>query len=361
MNPESKLKNQSEIIEMLRFPLIILVVFVHMAPLEPQAVSWRFDSYSLYSTISEIISHHIGQLAVPFFFVFSGYLFFLKDQQWTFNNYIQQLHKRLKTLLIPYLFWNIIVILIIALMNTLFNALGRGNNENYSALKENSVYDLMWSLPVNIPLWYVRDLMIMVLLSPLFYYFLSRTKILGLAILLLLYLAVPDLGIPGLSGVAIMYFGLGSYLGMFKYNVLPFCEQYGKLFLLLSFIFLGLDLYYINEFIGQYFFRCFVVSTLPGVFLMAVRFSEKKRLKNILKSLSQTVFFIYAIHTVYFLGKLKSIFTATQLSNSGWGMLAGYLIIPFICVLIILGIYYSMNRLLPKTLSFITGSRVKQL
>lgn len=357
MKTENALQKQSEMIDMLRFPLIILVVFVHMAPSEQQMLSWNLDGHSLFMSISEIVSHHIGQLAVPFFFVFSGYFFFLKSKSWSVSIYADQLRKRVKTLLIPYIFWNIIIVVIILVLQITFSFVGQGSNANYTALKTNTIFDVLWGLPINIPLWYIRDLMVMVVLSPLFYYFFNTTRDLGLFILALFYLSAFESGFPGLSSTAIMYFGLGTYMGMYKVDARPFCLRYGKLFLFLAVLFLLLDLHFINHFFSKYFYRAFLLCVLPAIYFVAIRSAKGGRLTSKLISLAPTVFFIYAVHTIYFLDKLKALWLKTPLSASGWGMLMGYLLIPFICVCIILIVYYVFKKILPKTLSLVTGSR----
>ena len=75
---------------------------------------------------------------------------------------------------------------------------------------------LFWHTPVNYPLWFLRDLICMSALSPLFYAFFKYLKIYGLLILLALYLSVWETNIAGLSMTAIMFFGAGSYMGIYK-------------------------------------------------------------------------------------------------------------------------------------------------
>ncbi|MFD2966837.1 acyltransferase family protein [Sphingobacterium bambusae] len=357
MITENALQKQSEMIDMLRFPLIILVVFVHMAPSEQQMLSWNLDGHSLFLSISEIVSHHIGQLAVPFFFVFSGYFFFLKSKSWSFSTYTDQLGKRVKTLLIPYIFWNVIIVAIIVTLQVSYTFLGLGINANYRVLQINTVFDLFWGLPINIPLWYIRDLMVMVVLSPLFYYFFNTTKYVGLLVLVLFYLSAFESGFPGLGSTAIMYFGLGTYMGVYKVDARPFCLRYGKLFLFLAVLFLLLDLYFINHFLSKYFYRAFLLCILPAIYFAAIKSAKGGRLTKKLISLAPTVFFIYAVHTIYFLDKLKALWLKTPMSASGWGMLIGYLLIPFMCIGVILLVYYVFKKFLPSVLAFATGSR----
>lgn len=102
-----------------------------------------------------------------------------------------------------------------------------GTGEELQEVRNNSLYMLFWHTPVNYPLWFLRDLICMSALSPLFYAFFKYLKIYGLLILLALYLSVWETNIAGLSMTAIMFFGAGSYMGIYKKNVLRFVRSSG--------------------------------------------------------------------------------------------------------------------------------------
>ncbi len=65
---------QSKLVNGLRFPLIVLVVFIHVLPIKLNIIDeFSLSDRNLYLYISEIISHTIGKIAVPCFFLFSGF------------------------------------------------------------------------------------------------------------------------------------------------------------------------------------------------------------------------------------------------------------------------------------------------
>jgi len=352
---------QSEAVEILRFPLMLLVIFVHMLPYEQRTIPSVLSGESVYIYVSELISHHVGRIAVPLFFVFSGYFFFNKIEAWTASIYLTQLRKRSVTLLFPYIFWNLALVFVTFVVNLMFQYIGRTSNESYQDLQQNSIYDLFWGYPINFPLWYIRDLMVMVVLSPIFYYFFKFLKGFGLAIIALFYLSTLESNLPGISSTAIMYFGLGAYVSLRKVDVINFCLRYGKLFGALALLALAVTAFYTARPENEYVVRAFVLFALPSVFLLAMSLTKKHRVKRYLLMLSPAVFFIYATHTIYILGKLKGAFSRTSLAGSGWGMLIGYFLIPVVCMVVLLFFYFLLNRFLPKTLSLITGSRIKQI
>lgn len=354
---DSNLQNKLfETIGVLRFPLIVLVVFAHMLPFEQQPVHLSWNSDEIYILVSEIISHYLGHLGVHCFFVFSGYFFFLKITSWGLNGYNIRIKKRIKTLVIPYIIWNLIMILAILAKNLVFERIGLGTDDGYESLQRFSVYELFWGVPINFPLWFLRDLIVMTLLSPLFYYFFLYAKLSGLILLFICYLLSIESGIPGLSTKAIAFFGLGSYLGLFKYNLLRVALPYGKMAGLVAVIAL-LFAIYTGNMANEFYRRVFVLFAVVAVFYAGYRITEHDRIKHHLLGLARPVFFIYAIHAVYILNWLKGALSKSSLAHSGWGMLVGYFMVPPICIGIILMLYAAMKRFLPKTLYLITGNR----
>lgn len=102
---QNNMKSQSNIINMMRFPLIILVVSIHMIP-STELIVFSKNDFSYYVFFSELISHNIGRIAVPCFFLFSGYYYFFNCKNWTLNFYLNQQRKRFTSLILPYFIHN---------------------------------------------------------------------------------------------------------------------------------------------------------------------------------------------------------------------------------------------------------------
>ena len=65
-------------------------------------------------------------------------------------------------------------------------------------------------------MWFLRDLLCMSVLAPLFYLFFRFLKGYGVLILVILYLSAWETDVAGLSMSAIMFFGAGAYMGIYK-------------------------------------------------------------------------------------------------------------------------------------------------
>ena len=101
-----------QVFNWLRFPLMVLVVFVHVTG--PSAVlNADLAGIGYYDLFRRALSLVLAQLAVPMFFFISGYLFLNRLQDWDWGVYSGKLKKRCKSLLVPYVVWNTIGILVV--------------------------------------------------------------------------------------------------------------------------------------------------------------------------------------------------------------------------------------------------------
>lgn len=97
-------------IKLLRFPLSLLVVFMHgifvcnVSNIEESSINGE----RLYSFISVFLSQYVCGCLVPTFFVMSGYLFFINIEKLSIGVYKNKIKARFFTLFLPYCFWNII-------------------------------------------------------------------------------------------------------------------------------------------------------------------------------------------------------------------------------------------------------------
>ncbi|MFN6018257.1 MAG: acyltransferase family protein [Verrucomicrobiota bacterium] len=100
---------------------------------------------------------------VPFFFVVAGYLF---HHSYSRNGKMKDtVVKRIKNLIPPYVFWNMIMMLMILISLQL--GFSYGDKKYLSTSEIISMSSGIGSIPANHSLWFVRDLMILFLISPL--------------------------------------------------------------------------------------------------------------------------------------------------------------------------------------------------
>ena len=169
-----------------------------------------------------------GKLSVPIFLLISGYLFFREGSyELTKELWISKLKKRVFSLLVPYLLWNFIGYIIYAI------TVGFSFEDFFHSFWVIDIPGRSGSSPIDGPLWYVRNLMIMVVISPIIAYMIKYTKwylILIMTILWIIQIPPFNKGI----GIAFYFFSLGGYLRVFDYHV-ENLQRYAK-YLILAYL-----------------------------------------------------------------------------------------------------------------------------
>ena len=174
---------QSQTIEWLRFALAVLVVALHTSMEAGLALTGGV------SQVCRIVICELGSIAVPAFFLVSGYFFFSGMQEWSWSKYKSKVLKRCKTILLPYLLWCIIALIFgfcwawlhdgtLCLGDFWTSKGGLGAFWNGSTCESSSNifgYRIYEGKPIDGPLWYIRDLFVICLLAPLWHKYIKVT------------------------------------------------------------------------------------------------------------------------------------------------------------------------------------------
>lgn len=356
MTAEQELR-QSKVVQAMRFPLVVLVLYVHALPFQSHHVSLSLSGENIFHFITEAFSHSIGGMAVCWFYVISGYFFFWKlNADTTGWRWVEEKwKKRFKTLFVPYVFWNLFTIAIIVLKNHLFLLLGLGEDELMPVVRHLDVANWLWSGPADFPLYYVRDLMLMSLVAPLWYNAVRQFKWGSLAILAMVYIFAFSPAIPDVR--AIFFFGLGAWLGIWKVNMLSICRKV-RLWALIGFIpLLFLSVFFNSSGYYALIMRIFYPFSMIVFMNVCDLIAENSWTLDKLSHLSGTVFFIYAVHEIYILGWTKGLFLRL-FGDSVLGSWMGYIFVPLMVLMVCLALFRLLNYLMPRTLAFVCGGRV---
>lgn len=121
--------------------------------------TWEFYGWTF-------VCSHLCAMALPAFFLVSGYLMFRK---FSFSAWPEKMFRRLKRLFVPYLVWNITFVVVYIVFAKFVPRL--------STRVEMFGLDSFWGcfskvlsltvVPIDGPLWFIRSLLILSLLSPL--------------------------------------------------------------------------------------------------------------------------------------------------------------------------------------------------
>jgi surface polysaccharide O-acyltransferase-like enzyme len=343
----------SKVIDYLRFPLIVGVVFIHNYSGTVEIPNGTFGGetfHPMFYYCSNLFSQILGHISVPLFFFISGFLFFWNVKKIDRKTYCNKLRIRTKTLLIPYLFWNLLAIGIfaaIALSPTLKSLVNRDMEYSLQAF---CLY--LFGAEIAFQFWFIRDLIVVVILSPLIYALVKYTKIYGVIILCILWLFS-----NWYNDIACLaFFSFGAYFGINKRNPL---NDFGRTFNLSFIIYPVMALTDLLTKDYSFNFLIHKIGIIIGIifcFNLVTHLFKKNKIKPI-PFLSDASFFIFAIHQPFILTGLKRFIYVFFKPESDVALTSLYFLIVIVVVMFGLVSYYVLKRFLPRFTAIITGGR----
>lgn len=375
----------SECINMLRFSLAILVVFVHgfgadidVAELHASGLS----GLAVYDYIRLFFSVVIARSAVPIFFIISGYLLFLKMEEYNKAVYISKLRKRWHSLVVPYFSW----ILLFVLWTMMFKVGGvLLHGKPWSGIldyfQENGYLHMLWdcsvweerttwlgimthnSGPLLLPFWYMRDLIMMVVVSPIIYWLIKKIKIIFIILLLAIY--VFDIRVSWMSGTftsASLFFSMGAYFAIKKQDFTDVLWKWKKIICPVAVVLMVCQTYTgsaMGDETSRMIHPWLVIFQSFALILLASELCKYPKLYDINKKLARTSFFIYALHPFILYNIISIINKVMPMRDTWYVMTFNYLSAPLLCVGICIGIYWMLQKLIPEVLGVIVGERRK--
>lgn len=354
----------SKIIDFLRFPLIVGVIFIHNYNSTILVEGKELGSSSFMPTyyyISNLFSEVIGRLSVPTFFFISGLLFFWHSE-FNYNVYNKKIKKRIHTLLIPYVFWNLLHLILYYIIYRLYTNWVVGTDYNFcyiiKSLWGSFNIDGIITSPISYQFWFIRDLMIMIIISPIIHYIISRFKYIIIIPFIIWFLNYnfPYIGSAGISSCALFFFTLGAFYSIHNYRLLFQNPRATQLITSLYIIIAICDLFTKNLSYNLYIHNFGIIIGLYMLFNILVRPMKKGIIKNSFL-LSSASFFIFAVHEPYILSQLKKIIYKNLQPNTDLEISFLYFLIVFATVIISLIIYKFFKKICPSFLKVITGGR----
>ena len=365
----SNQKLQSKVIDFLRFPLIVGVLFIHNG-VDKLVINGEVlgSGGFLFSYCSQFFSQILGRIAVPLFFFMSGFLFFLNIGKFNLQSYKSKLQTRSKTLLIPYIFWNLVVFCIyfalqsIPALNVFTNIELDWHNilsylwNNHGEMKASYPLEINTdSLPIAYQFWFIRDLIIVVLFSPIIYIICKYTKFYGVITLGILWYFGCWFHFDGFGIVSIFFFTAGAYFGINKHNLLEYFGKIRKLSFVLYPIIAIADLLTKEFSCNSYIHKAGILIGIIFCFNLVALLFEKERIKSI-PFLSAASFFVFAMHEPL-MKTLRRITFLIVKPESDISLTSLYFLNVIIVIALTLCIYWILRKFLPKFTAVITGGR----
>ena len=224
-NDEQTVRNKITIIT---FFCSLLVIWIHTFNLDVYGIDEKATGFAKIVYYIENTWGSLTQIAVPFFFFVSGYLFF---RTFSPNSIKEKYKSRIHSILIPYLIWCTVYYLYFIVLTNAPVVKNLMNAEQSTF----SLIDLVKALWPNeyYTLWFLKEIIIFIAACPLIYVMYKNRYVGGLILLLLLVNAqFKFIDIP-LEGC--LYYSAGSYIAL---NIKGLEYFKSKLFTIIGIVFL---------------------------------------------------------------------------------------------------------------------------
>lgn len=337
---------------------IIFVLYIH-SRFQPNEIM----GMAYYDKIQLFTSEMIGRCAVPLFYLISGYLFFMKVPDGV-KSIGRKIRKRIKSLLIPYFIGCVFFVIFysfIALLPWTSNLINSSSSimplfqKTYSIILISIFYDGGTGYPCAFQLWFLRDLILIVATSPLWYLCLKHLKWGFVAVVFVLtYFDVPH--VPFYS---LFWFVLGGQLTKVKIEMGGNGRTKVAIFGLFLFLIISIIQLFFPDIINWSLLRIPII--LLGIIgawgLYDVVFGKDFSLSRHqwFATACQFTFFIYLFHepTLNIVRKLIVI----VLGKNELGYLTSYLISPWIFTVCAVFVGLLFRKYLPRVYDVCTGGR----
>jgi len=317
-------------------------------------------------------SNVLPRIGVPLFFLMSGYLFFRSGL--TRNSYKSKLKKRALTLLVPYILWNIIAIVRDTIKNlpiftsfapeagavewSVSNFIGCfWDYQKYGIFRDvEQAVDAGMIYPEDFPLWYVRDLMIVILLSPLFYYAIKKLGWYFVSALGLVwyFVKVPCIeNLPSLVTAA-FFFSCGACYALKGIDFIALPRRFSLAPYVYAIIAVADTLTKGLVYNGYIHKMGIIIGIFAAVGLMSI-LVEKEKIKSG-GFLADSSFFLFALHGMIVIVIGKVILKFVFINNAFYFMFI-YILTPALTVTICLALYWLLRRYAPRLCALLTGGR----
>lgn len=219
-------------------------------------------------------------------------------------------------------------------------------------------------IPVDGPLWYVRDLMVMVVVSPVIYWLIKRIRIWYVLLVGIVWYFSPFI-LPkdnytliyiNMIVTAVFFFSIGAYFSIHKEN---FVMCFRKLkYVPLAYLIIAIADVMTKEMVfNSYIHKLGILLGIVSVVIMTSYLLEHKKIK-VNATLANSSFFIFALHYMIItnIGKVAFILLRVP-DNNPFAMLTLYFGTVIVTITICLVFYVLLKRYMPRTCNLLTGGR----
>ena len=298
-------------------------------------------------------------MGIVTFFVIAGYLFFTGfDKE---NAYRRKVTSRLKTLGIPYLIWNFLAspwftAILLPVFALFMPWLG--------SARETSLLEIFMGTPpgfypANAPLWFVRELLIVCIISPILWKLINnRHGYVFLIISFILWVTAARYWWGGAENItqAIFAFSLGGYWTTTSRSPFSFSGLTTVIAATIAILLVAAEMYFelaLNVIVG--------IKCIAGVIVIfgITSFISRTRYAYLFAWLGEASFFIYITHIIG-RGEVSKLVISIVRPESDLAALLTVFGIWAIIIVYTVATWALLRRFTPRLLNILLGGRLKK-
>jgi len=352
-------KYLSDKLKLISFVSMLMVVFLHSYNLGTEIIDNPNIKKGYNFFIQFFISQGITRIAVPIFFTISGYLLFIRlNNAIIFKDYLPILKKKMISLAIPYLIWSFSFFVFFLLLQKLPGIANLFKQKHIADYSVKETLSVVFINPIPFQLWFIRDLIVLIIMYPLLYWALRLSK--GLVLLLFLISWWFGFDLIIFSSEALLFFNIGSFLGINKsdlridINQKVACSLLILWFLIVLFETLLVFKSFSNSYVLNFLHKSGILIGIISVWFL-YDFASQKRFYFKSMPFLHLSFFIYTLHEPL-LEILKIIFYKI-LGNGEMTMLSIYIVAPLFVIALCILTGEFLKKTVPSFFNLITGGR----
>lgn len=361
---------RSESLNLLRFPLALVILIIHVFSINAVG-DVHFNDFSWYRASATFINAFMRGQSVPIYFFISGYVFFLGIQL-TKEKFKQKLNNRKKTLLIPYFIWNSVSVLLV-LAVVLFHPVSIASQSVAPEVSLSSILSCYWmydgrlagavlddcSMPIDYPLWFLRDLMLIVLCTPLLNKILKKGgKYWIIAFGILWFTTACGFGLKFWFPTAgLFFFSWGAYMSINQKDMLV---EFGRYTVISVVLYIGLGIAYMLCSEGDATVLKMIKSSNVIVGLLCAynvsAWLLKHKICKVSSFLASASFFIYVTHGIL-CGKVHRALFMVLHPSGNLSVILVFTVAVIVTTAILLLTFYLLRRYAPNVLKVVAGRK----
>lgn len=335
-------EKSSRKISALSFGLFIGVMGIHTYNLEVYNLGGNSDT--ILSVVESFLYRFESGTCVSFFFMISGFLFF---RNFDFSMLLPKYRSRGRSILIPYIIWNTVYYLYYVCMTRIpwvASIMSGGKKMPVGII---AYVQYIWSGYYT--LWFLRELIWLILLTPLWYLILKRRKyyLPEVILVLMILISLDIIHVPEIS--LNMYYISGAYWGLNYKSIMGRWQNSQKSILtVVSAVGLPVIIVYGEKYIGRLWYNYLL-------FLLIWTAMDLLPFKSNVPWWIKCTFFYYCAHDLV----LEAVEKAILLLGGKSVFMAwiDYIFAPAITLMILISAAWILRKWMPFIWKVLSGGR----